>query len=161
VNGSEVDLARAFALVRDVLAAGPLTATSRLSDGTVGYHMRRTDDCWRAAVATCLQVPIDELPDAQIDQRLAAGESVEQVDESAWGEMCDWLASHGWMLIEHSDPAVHLDRRIGIVPVDRPFAAHSLVMTGPRILFDPAVKPGVRTFYPVEVKSGYSFTKEA
>jgi hypothetical protein len=160
VKGPEITLVRAMRLLRDSLAAGPKTATSRLADGTVGYHMRRTDDCWRAAVATCLQVPIEELPDARIDQRLAAGEPIEQVDEAAWSEMCEWLAARGWTLIEHSAPPVHLDRWIGIVPVNRPFASHSLVMTGPRVLFDPSAKPGVRTFYPIEVKLGYSFTKE-
>ncbi len=27
----------------------------RLQDGSVGYHMRRIDDCFQAAVASCLQ----------------------------------------------------------------------------------------------------------
>jgi hypothetical protein len=133
--------------------------TSRLSDGTVGYHMRRADDCWRAAIATCLQIPMDDLPDPHIDERLAAGESVESVDETAWTDMCRCLRQHGLTMTKHAAPPVGSPRWIGIVPVPRPFASHSLVMAGKKVLFDPAVAPGVRTFYPTEVQYGYSFQR--
>lgn len=151
------DVARAVRLIRDVQAAGPLPATSRLADGTVGYHQTRTDDCWRAAVATCIQIPIGKLPDARIDEHLAAGESVKAVDRAAWTQMTRWLDRRGWSLIEHPEPPTYLERWIGIVPVAQPLMSHCLIMRGDRILFDPAVAPGVRTFYPLEVAYGFSF----
>lgn len=44
---------------------------SRLPDGTTGYHMSRTDDCWEAAVATCTQIPLDHA--AHAPRALGAG----------------------------------------------------------------------------------------
>lgn len=41
------------------------TLTTTLKDGTMGFYSRpdRPDDCFAAALATCLQVPIWEVPD--------------------------------------------------------------------------------------------------
>jgi hypothetical protein len=155
------DPARALQLVMDVLAAGGAPPPrSRLADGTIGYAMARLDDCQRAAVATCLQVPIDEVPDSHIDDRLARGASVAAVDRAAWEQLTTWLAGRGLTLVEHETPPTHLKRWIGVVPVARAFQSHSLVMAGKQILFDPAVRPGVKTFYPWEVKRGLSFTRK-
>lgn len=105
-------------------------------------------------------IPLDQLPDARIDQRLAAGETIEQVDKTAWGQMLRWLDGRGLKLIRHSRPPTHLPRWIGMVPNERPFQSHSLVMAGPKILFDPAVKPGIRTFYSIEIEFGYELRKQ-
>ena len=52
-----------------------LARTKRLADGTIGYFTRppRQDDCFAAALATVLRVPIAEVPDPRIDERLARG----------------------------------------------------------------------------------------
>ena len=148
--------ARAMKLAVDVMRAVAASGTSQLSDGTVGYHMNRVDDCQQAALATLLQVPLSEVPDARIDARIAAGESVEHVDKTAWTQMLKWLAGRGLKLIRHGRPPTHLPRWLGIVPNPAPFQGHTLVMAGPQILFDPAVKPGIRTFFACEVQFGYS-----
>lgn len=140
-----------------VISALARPATSQLRDGTVGYHMRRDDDCWLAALATCLQVPLDQVPDSRIDERLAAGESVKRIDATAWAAMLRWLDQRGLAIVKHAGKPTHLPRWIGIVPVPQAFASHSVVMTGDEVLFDPAVKPGVRMVYPVEIRHGYSF----
>src|SRR5450755_2251684 len=133
-------------LTMDVLRAGGAPpATSRLSDGTVGWHMRRVDDCQAAALASLLQVPLSEIPDARLDERLARGESVEHVDKTAGAQMLKWLDGRGLKLIRHGRPPTHLPRWLGIVPNPAPFQGHCLIMARDRVLFDPSVRPGVRT----------------
>lgn len=148
--------ARALRLTMDVLRSGAAPTTSELSDGSTGWHMKRTDDCQQAALATLLQVSLSEVPDARIDARLAAGESVEDVDRTAWQEMLQWLDGRGLKLIRHGRPPTHLPRWLGIVPNPEAFKGHTLVMAGSRVLFDPAVRPGIRTFFAVEVAYGFS-----
>ena len=140
IQGGE---ARAMRLVMDVLRAGAASGTSPLGDGTTGWHMRRTDDCQSAALATLLQVPLSEVPDAHIDERLARGETVEHVDRTSWDQMLRWLEGRGLKLIRHGRPPTHLPRWLGIVPNPAPFQGHTLVMARSRVLFDPAVKPGI------------------
>jgi hypothetical protein len=153
--------ARALRLAVDVLrAGGPPPATSVLSDGSIGWHMQRLDDCWACAIATSLQIPLSELPDAHIDRRLTRGETVEEVDKTAWADMLAWLDGRGLKLVRHDRPPQHLARWIGVVPVDRPFQSHNLVCAGSRVLFDPSVRPGVRTFYFVEIEFGYELRKQ-
>jgi hypothetical protein len=149
--------ARALRLTMDVLRGGGAPpATSQLSDGSTGWHMKRVDDCQAAALATLLQIPLSEVPDARLDQRLAAGESVAHVDRTAWAEMIRWLRGRGLALIRHGRPPTHLPKWLGIVPHPDPFKGHCLIMVRDRVLFDPSVRPGVRTFYAVEVQYGYS-----
>lgn len=148
--------ARAMRLTFDVMRAGPATGTYELRDGSTGWAMRRTDDCLAAALATLLQIPLTSVPDAHLDKRLAAGESVEKVDKTAWNQVLTWLAGRGLKLVRHSRQPTHLARWLGVVEHPDPFKAHTLVMEGSRILFDPAVRPGIRTFYAVEIDLGYS-----
>jgi hypothetical protein len=81
--------------------------TKTLADGSIGYAARprwlggrwfpREDDCFASALATVLQVPIDELPDPRIDERLAAGESAGEIARrrqssaaGSWSTGCGW-----------------------------------------------------------------------
>lgn len=148
--------ARAMKLTLDVMRAGAASGTYELRDGSTGWAMRRVDDCQQAALATLLQVPLSEVPDARIDERLARGETIEHVDRTSWDQMLRWLEGRGLKLIRHAMPPKHLARWLGIVPNPAPFQGHTLVMAGPKILFDPAVKPGIRTFFACEVQFGYS-----
>jgi hypothetical protein len=139
----------------------------RLPDGTLGYPVRapRSDDCMAAALATCLQVPIDEVPDPRLDERLEAGEPVDEINESASQELLNWLADRGLERVLHSTMPVAQKRWIGIVPMPGTFNNHCLVMAGNDLLFDP-VDPRqsgemngrrLRAFGADDVRYGFSF----
>ena len=136
--------------------------TRRLRDGTTGYHVRgsRADDCWAAAVATCLQVPIEEVPDPRLDQRLQAGEDAEDVNRQAWLEFGRWLNGRGLRIARHNRAPVRRRRWIGVIEFPGLFMNHCLVMDRDEILFDPVdptrLARRVRTYTPADV--GYAFT---
>lgn len=118
-------------------------ATMRLADGTLGYYVRwpRKDDCFAAAIATCLQVPIEEVPDPRLDERVAAGEPVVEIDDSVWDDLYAWLDIRGLrMILHHKVPAARR-RWIGVIPIPGAFMSHCLVMTRREVLFDPARIP--------------------
>jgi hypothetical protein len=153
----------------DKYAGIPLTV--RLDDGTIGYCMRpgRDDDCFRAAIATVLQVPIEDVPDPQFDRRLEDGWDVDSITEATWAALIDWLSCRHLRVILHTEPPMRRKRWIGVVPDrgGRPFRNHSLVMTRGEILFDPAANcwhlrdgcgPGSR-FQRNQVTWGISFQR--
>lgn len=119
--------------------------TVDLPDGTVGYFGRpavkagyfRRDDCFTAAVATVLQLPISELPDPRFGERLAAGEDPEDIDRSARQQFARWLARRGLRMVTHRTLPVARRRWIGVVLQSGWFMDHCMVMAGDRILFDP------------------------
>lgn len=143
----------------------------RLSDGTLGYFVRmpRTDDCLAAAIATTLQVPIEEVPDPRIEERLAAGDGPDEIRRSAWQELSSWLARRGLRVMLHRKLPVRRRRWIGIVPAPGDFNDHCLVMERNNILFDPALcsdwlcsvpLPGAlgpRLYRPENIAYGLSF----
>lgn len=149
--------------------------TSRLPvDGLVGYHARRDDDCWTAALATLLQVDYDELPDFCVDERLKLGQGPAEVERAVAGLEERWLEWRGLALQLHTKlPPVPADRWVGVVPVEGHFQSHALVMAGNQILWDPqherdkafvkaagfaGVAPDrvFRRSYAVEVTHGYT-----
>jgi hypothetical protein len=115
----------------------------RLEDGTLGYFVRwpRGDDCQAAAVATVLQVPIGEVPDPRIDERLAAGEVVGEIDRSAQDQLGQWLARRGLRIVVHRKVPAARRRWIGVIALPGPFQNHCLVMDRSDFLFDPARLP--------------------
>jgi hypothetical protein len=127
-------------LARDLAReAGP----KRLPDGTLGYFGRdlRQDDCFAAAAATVLQVPVDRVPDIRLDEQLAAGRDPEQINRDAWASWKDWLARRTLRLVVHHGVPAARRRWIGVIRLpkpDAPFNDHCVVMTRDRILFDPA-----------------------
>jgi hypothetical protein len=137
--------------------------TVQLPDGAIGYYERpaRTDDCFAACLATCLQVPIADVPDPRLDERVRAGESVEEVNRSAWESLLAWLQSRGLQMFGHDTPPVGLPRWIGVIPFPGDFNDHCLVMSGAEILFDPVDRSAherpVRSYSPGDVRSGFSF----
>jgi hypothetical protein len=64
-------------------------------------------------------------------------------------------------LMRHARPPTHLPRWIGVVPHPDAFKSHNLVMARDRVLFDPAVRPGIRTFFAVEVAYGFSIEERS
>jgi hypothetical protein len=84
----------------------------------VGYGMDpyRQDDCLRAAIATCTQVPIEEVPDLQVDKRLSAGQSAEEITRKGWDTIERWALERGWHVVVHEQVPADRDRWVGIVP---------------------------------------------
>ena len=115
-------------------------ATLDLRDGTVGYLVRhpRRDDCWAAAVATTLEIPIDQVPDSRLHERRRAGESVEAINCSVRQEFERWLTGRGLRMVTHRKVPAARARWIGIVPGrGMGWSDHSMVMSWGAILFDP------------------------
>ena len=140
-------------------------STSRLPDGSVGYHVRapRRDDCLAAATATCLQIPIARVPDPEIDRRLAAGEDPEAVDRRARRELDAWLDSRGLdMVVLDKAPDPLPARWIGVVPLPGDFTNHCLVMTRSRVLFDPGTAhPEAAVFTAEDVRRALVFRRQS
>lgn len=147
----------------------------RLSDGTTGWRMQRFDDCLRAAIATVLQVAIDEVPDPHLNAKLRAGwqpSSVTQVTEIT---LTRWCEQRGLRMTRHDAPPWNRKRWIGVVPPPRrvtagPFMSHCLVMCRREILHDPfalnslvaryvAERFQKKTWLPSDVQYGFTFNK--
>lgn len=115
----------------------------RLADGDLGYAMAplRYDECLRAAIATVTQTPIERVPDPQLDERLEAGENVEEIDRDAWSQLRRWAAGRGLRIVIHHKLPARRRRWIGVVPdpAPEPFGDHCLVMCHGELYFDPAV----------------------
>ena len=109
----------------------------QLRDGTLGYSMRRADDCFQAAIASALQVPMPEVPDWRLDEHLAAGKDPEAIGRSAWLTMIRWADRRGLTIVIHTEPPISERRWIGIVPATGTFDDHCLVMSRREILHDP------------------------
>ena len=141
----------------------------QLDNGDTGYcaHPRRWDDCFRAAIATATQIPIELVPDPQLHRRLRAGQTADEINEESWQAISRWLHRRGLQLVLHDTVPVDRERWIGVCrwpdhPTN-PFADHCLVMSYDRIIFDPArsavAPPGkrLRTWRGDEVTYGLSF----
>lgn len=128
--------------------AGPLDVY--LGPYEIGYGMRRTDDCLRAAIATATQIPISELPDPRLDERLRAGDDVSQISSEALAQLVRCLDEHRLELAFHREVPLELDRWVAVLSASsgRPFMDHCLVMSHSRKIFDPAwgckPPPGMR-----------------
>lgn len=153
----------------------------QLANGDVGYGMapERNGDCFRAAIATVLQVDVAQVPNGRLDERLAAGEDPQEINRSYMVRLDEWLAARG-LAVVHPKVPVDRDRWIGVCRVEtRPrdlmlarrygvelcehFTDHCLIMCHDRAIFDPAVSMKVpdgmrlRPFTPEDVTYGISF----
>ncbi len=156
------------------------------ADG-VGYgmHPTRPDGCLRAALATATQIPVDQVPDLHLDQRVRAGEDPEEISRDAWARIGEWLSGRGLRLVLHDAVPVDRDRWVGVIGgrvdeaamaavgvemgnADNPFLDHCIVLSYERIVFDPAVslKPelprGMRlpTWQLSQIEYGLSFDRK-
>ena len=106
----------------------------RLRDGSLGYVQRRADDCLQAAIASCLQVPMHQVPDLQINRQLAAGTDPEELDRAIRETMGRWLAVQGVRFVLHAGSLPTSGRWIGVARGpsldDRAAADHCLLMVG-------------------------------
>jgi hypothetical protein len=137
-------------------------SVTTLRDGTVGYFSRRPDDCFASALSTCLQIDITDVPDAHIDDRLAAGETPEAINQSMWAEIMEWLKDRSLRMITHAEPPTECLRWIGVIEIPGHFNSHCLVMARDEHIFDPSTVARadgrqVRLFGPERVTLGLSF----
>ena len=159
-----VERARAKVPYQRNLALVPFPRSTRLRDGSVGFYGRlpRTDDCQAAALATVLQVPIEEIPDPNVDERLLAGEDPAEIHRSAYAELEAWLERRRLRAVLHRKVPAARSRWLGVVPLGGWFENHCLVMVRGEVLHDPVLDfpPGVvRQFRASEVRWGYSFQR--
>jgi hypothetical protein len=152
----------------------------------IGYamHPYLTDDCFRAAVATATQVPIEQVPDLKLDRRLSQGEDPDEISQTSWERIESWGAKRGLALRFWDEVPVPRRRWIGVVKslatgqlsssIDEygnvslsegagGFHDHCLIMDHERLVFDPAVAvkppPGFQglNFRPEQISYGISF----
>jgi len=157
----------------------------------VGYAMDpyRTDDCFQAAIASATQVPIEQVPDLALDQRLWRGDDPEQVSDTSWERIQRWASKCGLALTFHSEVPVERSRWLGVCvaghsdraafeirpdgtwaerkdEVPPAFNDHCLVMSHARLIFDPScsvrLPPGMQLmkYTPNHITYGISFDKE-
>ena len=134
----------------------------KLRDGTLGYSMRRADDCFQAAIATYLQVPPHEVPDLHLDELLVAGKDPEEITRSAWQTMLRWADQSGLIILTHTEPPTTKKRWIGIVTNSGIFGDHCLVLNRREILHNPmSFEPNTSSGYQLgDVDFGITFEKE-
>lgn len=154
----------------------------------IGYamHPYRGDDCFASAIATCTQVPIEQVPDLRLDRRFESGEDLDEIARSSWERVANWASRRGLTLRFSEELPLQLDRWIGVVhreaegwdqryeqemrsgdSVTLPFQDHCLVMAWDRLHFDPSC--GVRLprgatgrwcYHPSEITYGIAFIEE-
>lgn len=155
---------------RHLIGVVPQLLTRTLHDGTTAYHVRmpRGDDCFAAAAATCLQVPIGDVPDPQLAARQRGGEDPRVINRDAWDAWDRWLDARQLRLIRHRVVPARRRRWIGVVvDTGRWFSSHCLVMSDDSVLFDPALvgectNPvfGPRLFGVDDITYGISFQRK-
>jgi hypothetical protein len=136
----------------------------------IGYAMDtyRTDTCMQAATATATQVPIEQVPDPDLDTRFRRGDDIDEINLAAWTRFARWADRRGLKMLLWSQDEVPVPRRrwIGVAETERPepeFVDHCVVMAFDRLIFDPicGVKPPagheIRSFGPADITYGISF----
>ena len=103
----------------------------------------------RAAIATLLNTPIDDVPDPNLDARIAAGAAPAKLDREAHGRTPGRGSPRAWLAPEAArSPPVDRGAWIGVSPGEGPFGDHCTVMCLDRIVLDPAsnwpTPPGMR-----------------
>ena len=110
-----------------------------LRDGTVGFCMRRSDDCLRASIATLLQVPMPNVPDLRPDAGLAAGQDPDELAANGWQTLARWADTLGLTIWLHPRPPTSERRWIGVISEPGTFNDHTIVLNKREILHDPSV----------------------
>ena len=152
---------RVRALVLDPASGRALV--ERLEDGRLAWSQRREDDCMAAAVATLLQVPIEQVPDSRYDEQIEAGVPHAIVVSQALADMASWATSRGLRMRFHHPPPVDRDAWLAVAPGDGPGDSHIAVCSGAELVFDPAanwlVPAGCKVAPLGPVASGITFDR--
>jgi hypothetical protein len=134
---------------------GPVEAllpklSCELPNGATGYYQRQHDDCLRAALATVLQVPYEEVPDFRGD---GPGTHADELacEEAQW----EWARSLGLRLRIANRPPKGVDTFLAVSPAGEDRFRHVLAVVAGHV-FDPGggfiLPPG---FEPEVVKVEY------
>lgn len=157
----------------------------------IGYCMDpwRTDDCLQAAIATVLQVPIQQVPCLELEEKSREpGADLDAISQEAWARITTWATKRLLRLTFHDRVPVARERWIGVCgapsrqtyhlepdrlgrPVPVPDTQeglndHCLVMCHDRLVFDPACSvnppPGfaVARYNPSMIDYGITFDTE-
>lgn len=116
----------------------------------IGYGMGpfTFDDCLRAAIATAVQVPAEDVPYRYLRSR-EARERPHEVTHDLWGAITHWADGLG-LTVRHWPKAELPPPRHRWIAVlerpgtgDKPFNDHCLVMSGDHVVWDPlcSVRP--------------------
>jgi hypothetical protein len=132
-----------------------------LPGGLVGFFGRlpRLDDCRNAALATLLQVDIEELPDPKFDERLMRFEDPDAIAADAKAQLKRWLSARDLELCAVREP---IARWIGVVPGPGGyFSDHCLVMVNEFVLHDVYGDLGYPfyRFKAEDIRSGFTVRK--
>jgi hypothetical protein len=144
-----------------------LSGRKTLPEGSTGWFVApgRSDDCLRPCISTVLQVPPELVPDPNLDARLAAGESAEEIDASAHDELCRFLDARGLRLVVHAQVPARRRRWIGVIARPGLWTSHCVVMSYAELVFDPVMSVDgllglegqLRPWSPEDVTYGLSF----
>jgi hypothetical protein len=135
----------------------------------IGYGMRplRLDECLRAAVATATQIPIEQVPDLRLDDRLRRGDRSQDISRDGWSRIETWAGTKGLTLKLWPKTPAQRERWIGVCAgAGEVFGDHCLVMCHNRVVFDPACSiappPGtaLAAYSPESIVYGLSFESE-
>ncbi len=135
----------------------------------IGYamHPHRGDDCLSAAIATCTQIPIEQVPDLKLNHRSRVGESADEISRTSWERIERWAKRQALALVVSHEVPMPLDRWIGVTEGTTPLGGHSLVMSHDRLFFNPSCSvhlPGRATgrwrYDPSEITYGIAFHRK-
>lgn len=185
VNARRASISRRIHPIVRLVDAGADWGAQPEPGDEIGYgmHPYRLDDCLQAAIATVTQVPIEQVPDLQLDKRSDQGDSRDEVSRTSWKRIEAWAASSHLKLVFWEGKVVPRDRWIGVCSSSgesdwvwegrrlvrstrATFTDHCAVMAGDRLHFDPMCSvippPGMtnQEFSPDEITYGISFDKE-
>jgi hypothetical protein len=111
----------------------------RLRDGRSAMSSAALMIAFKAAIASCLQIPMHEVPHLQVNQQLDVGKEPEEVEQATDEALSRWLTEQGVRLVVHSGHLPTTGRWIGVVrgPVRGEFARRPLPGdTRPDCLFE-------------------------
>lgn len=150
-----------------------------------GMHPYQGDDCFRAAIATATQVPIEQVPDLALMKRLEHGEDAEEISRTSWERIDSWASKRGLGVAFWDEVPAPRHRWIGVCrnapgiaytfdehghPVrsdvgGRGFNDHCLVMSHDQLIWDPSCSmkppPGMTTSPSDTTRIGYGISFDA
>lgn len=133
--------------------------TTVLEDGAVGYYQRNMNDCLRAAIATAVQIPYEDVPDTEPTGAGGQGEWL-QVYSRLW----EWAAGQGIRLEFHTFPPICEAPWVGVTPRGDDGYRHTIVIANGQLYFDPAsgfeTPDGTQIATTREVEYGITFTRK-
>jgi hypothetical protein len=136
-----LDYRRELAKVRRQACPGRISRNgymaAPLQDGTTGYFQRGMDDCLQASIATLAGIPMDQVPDLEIDkQRFRDRRNPYEILCEATQRLDRWSDQLG-LDIRAQATLPKSGKWIGVVPIgEREFTDHCLIMSGRDCIFD-------------------------